>query len=190
MASLSSTDFNTKLPIYIPRIDTRSLPRCPLGENREKFVKGYIAHCFHTEQIGKVQRVDLLEKTTPDGWNFYVAFCHFEEWYDNEKARALQADILQDSVKARFFFDTEHHGERSYWILNENKKPLSEEEARLGRIIYEHERAFMALRDDFEKFKQEVADRDRATTHLIHQLLSATGGKFQIYQAPYSSGRR
>lgn len=190
MASLSSTDFDTKLPIYIPRIDTRSLPRCPLGENREKFIKGYIAHCFHTEQIGKVQRVDLLEKTTPDGWNFYVAFCHFEEWYDNDKAQALQHDIKKEGVKARFFFDTEHHGDRSYWILNENKKPLSEEEARLNHIIYEQERAIGMLRDDFEKFKTEVAERDRATTHLIHQLLATAGNKFQIYQAPYSSGHR
>jgi hypothetical protein len=46
------------------------------------------------------------------------------------------------------------------------------------------------LRDDFEKFKTEVAERDRATTHLIHQLLATAGNKFQIYQAPYSSGHR
>lgn len=187
MAETTTTSFDAKLPIYIPRIDTRSLPLRlrPAGMDREEFVKQFIVRCFQDERIGKVKRVDLLEKTTPDGWNFYVAFCHFEEWYDNDKSRKLQEDIKTEGVKAKFFFDTDFT--THYWILNENKKPISEEEARLNRIIYDQERALAMLRADFEAFKAEVAERDRATMQLLHQMMSASGQhKFQLYPKPYT----
>lgn len=186
MAETTTTSFDVTLPIYIPRIDTRSLPmrERPAGMDREEFVKQFIMRCFHNERIGEVRRVDLLEKNTPDGrWSYYVAFCHFEEWYDCVKARKLQEDIKTEGVKAKFFFDTDTT--THYWIVNENKKPISDEEARVNRIIYDQERALAMLRADFEAFKAEVAERDRVTVQLLHQMMSGEN-KFRLYPKPYS----
>jgi hypothetical protein len=158
----TTADFDTKLPIYIPRIDTRSLPRT---WEREDVVKDFIARQFHELSIGKVQRVDLLKKTDPKGFVFYAAFCHFEEWYDTEAARSLQKDVKDDEVKAKFQFH-----EKWFWIINENTKPIGDEDAKLNHAVREHERTIAELKDEVRFLRRQLEVRDQQFLQLSRQL--------------------
>jgi hypothetical protein len=162
----TSTDFDTKLPIYIPRIDTRSLPR---SWEREDVVKDFIARQFHELSIGKVQRVDLLKKTDPKGFVFYAAFCHFEEWYDTEEARSLQKDVKDSDSKAKFQFH-----EKWFWIINENTKPVSDVDAKTNRAVQEHERTIATLKDEVRFLRRQLEARDEQIMHLTSMVDAPT----------------
>lgn len=159
MTSSATNDAN--LAIYIPRIDTRSLPRF----DREEVVKEFIAAKFHEGAIGKVSRVDLLKKNDPKGFVFYVAFCHFEEWYDTEEARSLQKDIKDPDTKAKFQFHT-----KWFWIINENTKPISDEDAKLNRIIRDHERTISSLKYDLGELRRLLIARDEQIAHMMRMM--------------------
>jgi len=127
---------NCDMSLYIPRVDTRSVPSS-LGTSGASFVdniKDFIAKQFHYQQIGHVSRVDLLEKKTHDGWTFYIAFVHFDVWYETPAATEMLAAINDPGKKAKL-----HFHERWYWIVNENKKPLTAEVVDLHRVIREQQ---------------------------------------------------
>lgn len=153
----TTTDFDTKLPIYIPRIDTRAIP----SWEREDVVKDFIARQFHELSIGKIHRIDLLKKTDPKRFVFYAAFCHFEEWYDTEAARTLQKDIKESDVKAKFQFH-----EKWFWIINENTKPIADEDAKVKRAVHDHDRTISALKDEVRFLRRQLEARDEQIMHL------------------------
>lgn len=161
----TTTDFDTKLPIYIPRIDTRAIPRW----EREDVVKDFIARQFHELSIGKVHRVDLLKKTDPKGFVFYAAFCHFEEWYDTEAARTLQKDVKDSEVKAKFQFH-----EKWFWLINENTKPIADEDAKVRQAVHEHERTISALKDEVRFLRRQLEARDEQIMHLTRMAGAPT----------------
>jgi hypothetical protein len=111
------------LSIYIPRVDTRSLP--PIVTNGCQFIgatgefednlKDYMAKTFHYNNIGDVDRIDLIPKETPQGHTYFIAFVHFKEWQDTVQARQLQKDINDPQVKAKI-----HFNESWYWICSKN----------------------------------------------------------------------
>ena len=118
--------FTQDLSIYIPRVDTRSLP--PIVTNGSQFIgatgefedniKDYMAKTFHFQNIGNVDRIDLIPKETPQGHTYFIAFVHFKEWQDSQQARQLQKDINDPQVKAKI-----HFNESWYWICSKNNKP-------------------------------------------------------------------
>lgn len=120
--------FTQELSIYIPRVDTRSLP--PIVTNGSGFlvagvdgefednIKDYMAKTFHFKNIGNVDRIDLIPKETPQGHTYFIAFVHFQEWHDSAEARQLQEDINDPGVKAKV-----HFNESWYWICSKNNKP-------------------------------------------------------------------
>lgn len=160
MATTTVTEFNPKLSLYIPRIDTRAIPRW----EREDVVSDFIARQFHELSIGKIHRVDLLKKTDQKGFVFYAAFCHFEEWYDTEEAKALQNDIKDPEVKAKLQFH-----EKWFWIVNENTKPICDEDAKLNRAIYEHERTIASLREEVQFLRRQLDARDQQIFMLMER---------------------
>jgi len=113
--------FNNKLSLYIPRITPESAS--------EEWVK----HQFYSQNVGIVERVDLILKNPPDnGPEYYQAFLHFKQWFDNAVTRNIQERIEAGDV---------HHPARLvyndpwYWILLRNSNPRSEAERRIeGRI--------------------------------------------------------
>lgn len=151
---------NCDMSLCIPRVDTRSVPsHSESSLPFEDLVKDFIAKQFHYQQIGSPSRIDLLKKKTPDGWTFYVAFVHFDHWYDTSAANNLLADINDPGKKAKLQFN-----ERWYWIVNENKKPLTAEVVDLHRII-----------------REQQADIDNLT-HLLSNL--TTGGCGTVQEPP------
>ena len=72
----------TKFSIFLPRIDTRSLP--PMSASPDQ--SSYEAACITCIQrvlaeqgIGHASRVSLLRKYTSEGYLFFVGFAHFDE---------------------------------------------------------------------------------------------------------------
>lgn len=142
MASFT-TSFDNKMSLYIPRCDTRSLPRMQRGQTETQYhdsIKEFIIKQFKFQNIGDVERVDLVPKKTPDGYVYMIAFLHFDTWYDTDQAKALQADILAEGSRAKLQFH-----ERWFWICNKNNKPLAAEEVDLAKKMYEQEQQILHL---------------------------------------------
>ena len=117
--------FNSKMSIYIPRVDTRSLPKVKgSADEYETAAKVFVAKQFKFQKIGEVERVDLVIKQNRDGYVYYVAFIHFKEWYNTPAAHILQASIIDPQQKAKL----QYH-ENWYWIVTENRKPRAIEVA-------------------------------------------------------------
>ena len=129
---MSSNTFNNQMSLYIPRCDTRSLPRYnnyASDAEYEQACKDFIAKQFRLQKIGLVERVDLVRKTNPQGYNYFIAFIHFEKWFeDHAAAQTLQSSIAEDT-KAKL-----QYNERWYWIVNENKNPRTTDQLRTEKM--------------------------------------------------------
>ena len=153
---MASTSMNNTMSLYIPRVDTRSLPRGNRHAEAEyeAMAADFIGKQFKYQRIGQVSRVDLLKKQTPQGFDYFIAFVHFTEWFDTPQARALQQEIQTEGTKAKLQFH-----EKWYWIVNENKTPLSANEASLHKTIYEQAKQIGMLNEavDYLKSMKNVA---------------------------------
>jgi hypothetical protein len=135
---MSSTQYtiDQSLSIYIPRCDTRSLPRrsCDMSDKEyESTVKAFITNQFKYQHIGDVARVDLVPKQTADSYVYYIAFVHFSQWHNTEQAEDLQANILSDT-RAKLQFH-----KRWFWICNKNQKPLTAEEVDQAKLEWQQQ---------------------------------------------------
>ena len=113
--------FNNKLSVYIPRI------------TNEWAEETKIAGVFHTNELGLVERVDLVHKQTPEGTNYYEGFVHMD-WFDTQSTRNIQSRIMDPMRDARLV-----HEDPNYWLLLENKNPMTATEVRLEKRIVELE---------------------------------------------------
>ena len=148
--SMNSINFDQTMSLYIPRVDTRSLPRGNRHAEAEyeAMTADFIGKQFKYQRIGQVSRVDLLKKQTPQGFDCFIAFVHFTEWFDTPQARALQEDIFTEGTKAKLQFHKQW-----YWIVNENKSPLSATEASLHKTIYEQAKQIGKLNEAVDYLK-------------------------------------
>lgn len=148
--SMNSTNFDQTMSLYIPRVDTRSLPRGNRHAEAEyeAMAADFIGKQFKYQRIGQVSRVDLLKKQTPQGFDYFIAFVHFTKWFDTPQARALQEDIFTEGTKAKLQFHKQW-----YWIVNENKSPLSANEASLHKTIYEQAKQIGMLNEAVDYLK-------------------------------------
>ena len=146
----STNDFDNTMSLYIPRVDTRSLPcgNRHAEAEYEAMAADFIGKQFKYQRIGQVSRVDLLKKQTPQGFDFFIAFVHFSEWFNTPQAKALQDDIHTDGAKTKFYFH-----EMWYWIVNENKTPLTATEASLHKTIYEQAKQIGMLNEAVDYLK-------------------------------------
>ena len=98
------TEFNKKLSIFIPRV---------LNEWANEETMGYI---FKKLDIGEVERIDFVEKTTEFNNIYYQAFVHFKEWCDTPITRNIQEKIMNSEQVAKIIYD-----DPGYWIILKNK---------------------------------------------------------------------
>lgn len=113
--------FDNNLSVYIPRIT---------NEWAEEI---RIANVFHANELGIVERVDLVQKQTPEGTSYYEGFVHMK-WFDTQSTRNIQARIMDSTRDARLV-----HEDPNYWLLLKNKNPMSAAEVRLEKRIVELE---------------------------------------------------
>ena len=131
--------FDNKLSLCIPRVVS------------EWANKDLIINKFQALNIGVIDRVDLVEKTSANGIKYYMAFLHFEEWEDNAATRNIQYKILNEENNARLVYD-----EPWYWILLKNNNPISDEDA--------------ALQERVVQLEQQVANLNSWNTYLYNQI--------------------
>lgn len=115
--------FNSQLSIYIPRV-------FPNWRDTTKMMQ-----VFETLQIGRIRRIDFVDKETDQGVKFSQAFIHFHEWYDNNHTRNLQKRIGDVDDMAKIVYD-----DPWFWMLFKNTNPLTEGELRLHERIAEMEK--------------------------------------------------
>lgn len=113
--------FDGKLSVYIPRISV------------EWAQEAAIANVFHRNELGVVERVDLVCKQDIDGNTYYQAFVHMV-WWDTDYSRNIQSRIADPSRQARIV-----HDDPNYWILLKNNNPMTATEVRLEKQLIELE---------------------------------------------------
>lgn len=150
--------FNPEMSLYIPRVDTRSLPKVKGNiEAYEASAKEFVAKQFKFQKIGKVDRVDLVAKETPEGYTYYIAFVHFEEWYSTPAARRLQEAIVDPEQKAKLQFH-----ENWYWIISENTKPRTSAEVDLRLVL-------QAKTDENAELKKRLAEIVAVASFVVQE---------------------
>lgn len=79
-----------------------------------------IIDSFEGMQIGKVARIDSLIKRSKDGYEYRMAFIHFEYWNMNNIAAVHLRDRIENPNKeARLMYD-----DPWYWLILPNKSSL------------------------------------------------------------------
>ena len=118
------SNFDSQLSLYIPRVT-------PDWADEDAII-----NIFHYQNIGYVERVDLIHKIGENGKEYYQAFIHFDHWYQTSVAQNIQDRINDPERQARLVYD-----DPWYWMLLRNTKPRTEAERRLEARIQALEKA-------------------------------------------------
>ena len=118
----SMNTFNNQLSLYIPRVTPEW---ADLDRMAAKFLE---------LEVGKVRRIDFVEKTSANGYQYYQAFVHFETWNDCQTTRHMQERIADPNRQCRLVYN-----DPWYWLLLKNNNPLSDTEYRLEQRIIDLE---------------------------------------------------
>jgi hypothetical protein len=93
---------STVMSIYIPHVFSN------ITEDR-------ITRVFDSLSLGKVKRIDFVEKMSKYGTVYNAAYIHFEHWYDTVTSKSFQERVRNPDKEARLVYD-----EPWYWIVLEN----------------------------------------------------------------------
>jgi hypothetical protein len=85
--------------VFIPRMFSN------IGESR-------IRRIFHEHNIGNVERVDLVSKTSGNGDTYNMAFVHFDSMYDTESSANFRQDVENSDSKTKLVYD-----EPWFWLV-------------------------------------------------------------------------
>ena len=78
--------------VFIPRMFSN------IGESR-------IRRIFHEHNIGNVERVDLVSKTSGNGDTYNMAFVHFETLYDTPEAESFRQDVANPDTTTKLVYE-------------------------------------------------------------------------------------
>ena len=102
----------------------------PGSKKHVESTKQFIIDECCKQNLGFAERVDIILKYKNNILTHYTAFVHFDMWFNNPTATALQQDIISPTTKAKLFIDSYNNGwkgssdpVRRYWILNLNRNP-------------------------------------------------------------------
>jgi len=104
----ATMNFNKTLSVYIPIL-------------RNQVTEEQIMEVFNKLDIGKVSRVDFINKTNKNQM-VRQAFVHFEYWYETMTSIVLQQRILDTSINARLVYDDPY-----FWPLLPTHNPAPEQ---------------------------------------------------------------
>lgn len=153
--------FNNKLSLYIPRIANN----CFMKQSGLSFnnITDFIGHMFHSLDIGRVQRVDLVPIYSKNGTqsNFSKGFVHFDTWYYSASALSVQ-EKMQDPAQggiAKLVYDDPH-----YWILKQNTS-----------AVQNNHNEITELKAQISEMTTRLATYHTMLSHAQHQLGSLQG---------------
>lgn len=131
---MNTFNFNNNLSLYIPRV-------FPNWRNEAQ-----VANVFENLNIGKVHRIDFIDKIDEKtGQPYCQAFVHFEYWYFSQVTRSLQEKILDPTQQAKIVYD-----DPWFWLLLKCNKPLTDTEKKMEERVY-------ALEKQVEKQAHAIA---------------------------------
>ena len=125
------------MSIYIPRV---------FGNIGEKKIK----NVFESNNIGRVNHVDLVAKMGKDHKIYHSAYVNFEEWYNNVASRNIQEKLNADK-EVKIVYD-----DPWYWTVYKNKtKKFGGNGARKERLVLEKDKLTEKKELEFESFQTE-----------------------------------
>lgn len=82
----------------------------------KSFSDGLIIDGIQQLGFGEVEKVDMINKTTPDGIEYYMAFIHFKSWNTDDETNTQRIEF-ESGKKLKVTYD-EDSG--AYWILGKS----------------------------------------------------------------------
>ena len=184
-SSTASTDesVNMKLTdedwksVYIPVLPSNMYVNNPVDNSYHTFHPRNLKSLLENElRLGKVQRVDFIDRELEDGQTVKSAFIHFENWYNNNNAKFLRDKLnTTGQFKQKGFYDGSNthkfmvkndNGDKvpGYFVFKINHKPIpevEETELNMSQLVAANKvlEEKMAERDELiEKLQAELAE--------------------------------
>ena len=171
---LSNDDWKS---VYIPILPSNMYVNNPIDNSYHTFQPRNLKSLLENElRLGKVQRVDFIDRDLENGQVVKSAFIHFEYWYNNNNAKFLR-DKLNTSgqFKQKGFYDGSNthrfmvrndNGDKvpGYFVFKINHKPIpevEETELNMSQLVAANKvlEEKMAERDELiEKLQAELAE--------------------------------
>lgn len=171
---LSGDDWKS---VYIPILPSNMYVNNPIDNSYHTFQPRNLKSLLENElRLGKVQRVDFIDRELEDGQTAKSAFIHFEYWYNNNNAKFLR-DKLNTSgqFKQKGFYDGSNthrfmvrndNGDKvpGYFVFKINHKPIpevEETELNMSQLVAANKvlEEKMLERDELiEKLQAELAE--------------------------------
>ena len=176
--TLSSDDWNS---LYIPILPTNMYLQHPdhtVTAFQHRYLKSFIENELN---LGKVARIDFIDREMENSGTVKAVFIHFEHWNDNANARHLRDKLnTEGQFRQRGFYDGKNmhrflvrndNGDKveGYFAFKINHKPIPEAETELNmaqlvaanKVLTEK----MAERDEeIRLLKEQFAAYTKSTT--------------------------
>jgi hypothetical protein len=123
--------------------------------------KDIIIKTIEFQSLGKVNKIDFVEKIGKNGKTYNSAFVHFEYWYDNISSVHFQERVKNPEKEARIVYK-----DPWFWVCFENtgKKHIPGERKERINIndysnVFEEEKNEVVLPEEIEdKFERELLE--------------------------------
>ena len=123
--------------------------------------KDIIIKTIEFQCLGKVNKIDFVEKIGKNGKTYNSAFVHFEYWYDNISSVHFQERVKNPGKEARIVYK-----DPWFWVCFENtgKKHIPGERKEIINIndysnVFEEEKNELVLPQEIEdKFERELLE--------------------------------
>lgn len=161
---LSDDDWKS---VYIPFIPSNMLIGTPEGSTT-RFIPNIRDYIETTLRIGKVSRVDFVDRELENGSRGKALFVHFEHWYDHEYTKSFR-NMLDTTGHYRFkgeynngvfckLYALNEDGDKvpGYIVFKINHKPIPEVENEVN--VHQLQAANVFLTEELEKKVKEVED--------------------------------
>jgi hypothetical protein len=184
---LSAEDWNS---LYIPVLPNNMYllhPDNTVTSFQPRFLKTFIENELN---LGKVSRVDFIDREMENAGTVKAVFIHFEQWNDNANARYLREKLNTDGhFRQRGYYDGKYmhkflvrndNGDKveGYFAFKINHKPIPEAETELNmaqlvaanKVLTEK----MAERDEeIRLLKEQLATYNNASCSTVDENQSA-----------------
>ena len=83
-----------------------------------------ISDTFHNLDIGDVEKVDLVAKTSKNGDSYNMAFVHFKGFFDTQAAADFRREVEDPEIKAKLVYE-----DPWFWLVlpfEKKEKPIDQ----------------------------------------------------------------
>ena len=161
--------------VYIPILPANMYVNNPVDNSYHTFQPRNLKSLLENElRLGKVRRVDFIDRELEDGQSVKSAFIHFDYWYNNNNAKFLRDKLnTTGQFKQKGFYDGSNthrfmirndNGDKvpGYFVFKINHKPIPE--------VEETELNMSQLVAANKVLEEKMAERDELIAKLQAEL--------------------